>query len=48
MLSDLSQNTQKAYKRKRVSAAPAKPIKSDEDLTQADMEVDEIPGKLCS
>ncbi|KAJ9595978.1 hypothetical protein L9F63_012799, partial [Diploptera punctata] len=42
MLSDLSQNTMRAYKRKRLPVTPAK-LKVDLDLTREDMEVEEIP-----
>jgi hypothetical protein len=46
MLSQLSQNSVRAYKRRRMVSNPAcaPPKPEDQDLTQADMEVDEIPG----
>jgi hypothetical protein len=45
MLLQLRQNPVRAYKRRRMGPSPAFATKSDDqDLTKADMEVEETPG----
>jgi len=45
MLSHLRQNSVRAYKRRRMGPSPAVTTKSyDQDLTKADMEVEEMSG----
>ena len=45
MLLHLRQNSVRAYKKRRMGPSPAVATKSDDqDLTKADMEVEETPG----
>jgi hypothetical protein len=45
MLLQLRQNSVRAYKKRRMGPSPAVITKSDgQDLTKADMEVEETPG----
>jgi len=45
MVLHLRQNSVRAYKRRRMGPSPAVTTKSvDQDLTKADMEVEEMPG----